>query len=88
MQAHVFISGLVQGVGYRHFVRKKAQELNLTGWVCNLPDNRVEVVFQGEKTQIEKAIKECRKGPFLAEVEEVQVFWEEAKEQFSDFKII
>ncbi|MBI2034612.1 MAG: acylphosphatase [Candidatus Levybacteria bacterium] len=90
IQAHLFISGFVQGVGYRHFVRKNAQRFGLTGWVRNLPDNRVEAVLQGSKAQIEKLILLCRskKGPFLAEIENIDIAWEEKKELFNDFEIV
>ncbi|OGH17671.1 MAG: acylphosphatase [Candidatus Levybacteria bacterium RIFCSPHIGHO2_02_FULL_37_10] len=88
MKAHVVISGFVQGVGYRHFIRSNAQKLGLTGWVANVPDGKVEVLFQGPKEKIEEVILLCRKGPFLAEVEDVDVEWEEIEESFSDFKII
>jgi len=76
-RAHIFISGFVQGVSFRHFVKRKAQEIGLTGWVKNLPDGRVEAVFQGPKEKIEGIILLCRKGPFLSEVEDVEVEWEE-----------
>lgn len=88
MQAHVFISGMVQGVGFRHFVRREAQKLGLTGWVRNLPDRRVEALLAGSKNNIEKAIVVCRKGPFLAEVEDVQVLWKDKSTEFSEFKIV
>lgn len=86
--AHVYISGFVQGVGYRHFVKRKAQEIGLTGWVKNLPDGRVEAVFQGSKENIEEMILLCRKGPFLSEVEDVEVEWEEAEKEYNNFDII
>ena len=57
MVAHVFISGFVQGVGFRQFVKRSAIKLGLTGWVKNLSDNRVEAVFAGTKEQIEKTIE-------------------------------
>jgi acylphosphatase len=79
-QAHVFISGFVQGVGYRAFVRGQALKLGLTGWVKNLPDNRVEAVFAGSRENIEKIISICRKGPFLSEVKDVDVIWEKDSE--------
>ena len=86
-QAHVFISGAVQGVGYRFFVRSWARTFVISGWVANLSDGRVEAVFQGEKSAIQKMIDQCRKGPFLAEVKKIQVQFEEAAEEFGDFKI-
>lgn len=82
MKAHVYISGFVQGVGFRHFIRREMARLGLLGWVQNLPagrqggpDGRVEAVFHGPKEDIEKMIALCRKGPFLAEVEDVTVEW-------------
>lgn len=86
-QARVLISGFVQGVGFRHFVRNKALEIGLTGWVRNLPDGRVEAVLQGSKEKIEEIILLCRKGPFLAAVENVEVTWQEENKQFNDFSI-
>lgn len=85
--AHVFISGFVQGVGYRAFVKQHALELGLTGSVRNLPDGRVEAAFQGRKETIEEMIKLCKKGPFMAEVENVEVTWEDSDKQFSVFEI-
>ena len=87
MTAHVFISGFVQGVGYRYFVKKHARDLGLAGWVKNLPDRRVEALFTGSKEQIEKTIEECRKGPFLSEVENVEVEWVR-EENFNSFEVI
>ncbi|SRR5258706_2435104 len=78
-QAHVIISGFVQGVGYRQFVKQNARKLGLTGWVRNIPDGSVEALFQGTKDVIDQMILLCRKGPFLSEVEDVKVWWDEEK---------
>lgn len=86
-QAHALIFGFVQGVGYRHFIRSKANELGLTGWVKNLPDGSVEAVFQGDKSSIDKVIEHCKKGPFLSEVEGVEVQWESMVDNFKDFMV-
>lgn len=88
MVAHVFITGFVQGVGFRRFVRHQALKLGLTGWVKNLPDNRVEAVFCGSKEQIEKIIFLCEKGPFLSEVKDVQVNFEDVKITHASFDIV
>ena len=77
MKAQVFISGFVQGVGFRQFVKKNALRIGLKGYVRNLSDGRVEAIFQGEKDSIEEIIKICRKGPFLSEVKDIDVFWQE-----------
>lgn len=89
MVVHVLISGFVQGVGYRRFARHHALKLGLTGWVKNTSDNRVEAVFSGPKEQIEKIIPICEKGPFLSEVKDVVVDWEDkSTENFNSFEIL
>lgn len=75
-QAQIFLSGLVQGVGFRKFVKSQAQHLGITGWVKNLPDGRVEAFAVGEKKTIENLIAICCKGPFLSDVKDVAVEWE------------
>jgi acylphosphatase len=74
--AHVFIDGRVQGVFYRAFTRELAHNLGLTGWVRNLIDGRVEVLFEGEKKVIQKAIRACYTGPPGARVSNIDVTWE------------
>lgn len=88
MSAQVFISGFVQGVGFRQFVKKNALRIGLKGYVRNLPDGRVEAVLQGENENVEKIIQLCRKGPFLSEVKSVDVIWEESIEKFDVFEIL
>ena len=74
---HVFVSGLVQGVFYRSWTEETAKELGLKGWVRNLLDGRVEAVFEGEKSKMEKMLELCRKGPTHAKVESVEVMKEQ-----------
>ncbi len=69
---HVFVSGFVQGVGFRQFIKNNAKDLNLAGFAQNLPDGRVEAILQGRMEDINKMILLCRKGPFLSEVENVE----------------
>lgn len=73
IQAHVFISGKVQGVGYRYYTTRQAQYLRLNGWVRNLPDGRVEAVFEGKRPIVEKMIQWCHKGSPNAVVSDVTV---------------
>lgn len=84
-QAHVYVSGFVQGVGFRAYVRAKARKLSVFGWVRNLSDDRVEGVFQGDDEKVKKLIAFCRRGPFFAQVTDVVVDWEEAGEAFTEF---
>ena len=86
-RAHVFISGHVQGVFYRSNTRKRSLELGLTGWVRNLRDGRVEAIFEGEESEIQKALEWCHRGPSYASVERVEIFWEEPTGEFQTFSI-
>ena len=86
-RAHLFVSGRVQGVSYRWFVLDVAHTLNLTGWVRNLPDTRVEAVFEGDRETIEKAIMRCRQGSPAARVYDIDVTWENGIEGLTDFEI-
>ncbi len=88
MTAHVLISGKVQGIGFRYFVKSKAKRFGLLGWVTNTQDGKVEAKFVGEKEKIEEIIKLCRKGPFLAQVDFVDVKWRRKDEEFEIFEII
>jgi acylphosphatase len=74
--AHVFISGRVQGVGYRFSTQDMATLYSLAGWVKNLPDGRVEAVLEGDRESVEAMIQWCHKGPPHAQVETVTVHYE------------
>ena len=65
---HVFVTGKVQGVGFRWSARSRAGELGLTGWVRNLPDRRVELCFQGELGAVDEMEDWCRTGSPYARV--------------------
>ncbi|MBI3736081.1 acylphosphatase [Candidatus Sumerlaeota bacterium] len=73
---HAIVQGRVQGVGFRHFVYKRASELGLAGWVRNLPDGSVEVLAGGERPILEKLEAELWKGPMFAKVREVKNDWD------------
>ena len=65
---HVLVSGDVQGVGFRQFIKYQARKLKIKGWVKNLPDGKVEGVFTGTSENVQKMIEFSRRGPFLAKV--------------------
>jgi len=87
VRAHVFVSGRVQGVFFRSETRYHARSRGVTGWVRNLPDGRVEAVFEGEKEDVEQLIEFCKRGPPGARVAGVEVKWEKYKGEFQDFRI-
>jgi len=69
---HVRVSGIVQGVGFRWFVRERARRLGLSGWVRNLPDGSVEVLATGEAGKLEVLRDDLERGPRGAAVEKVE----------------
>lgn len=88
MTCHVLISGMVQGIGFRQFVKSNAKNLDLLGWVTNTDDGRVEAEFVGKRKNIEEAIRLCHKGPFLAHVKDMDVIWKDRDETYSSFEIV
>ena len=87
VRAHVYIVGRVQGVFFRFETRKVALKNSVTGWVRNLPDRRVEAVFEGEQENVERLIQFCRNGPPGASVRRIEVAWEAYTGEFINFKI-
>ncbi len=68
-----FVSGRVQGVGFRYFVRRHAEAEGLTGFACNLPDGRVEFLLQGNANAVERVVRHIRVGPRYAQVRDLRL---------------
>lgn len=88
VQAHIIVSGIVQGVGYRYFVTKLARKWELTGWVKNLYTGEVEIGVEGPRGLIESLIQELRSGNAWATVRDVEVRWEKYSGEYSGFDIL
>lgn len=86
-RAHVFISGRVQGVYFRQNTKQVAKRHKITGWVCNLPDGRVEAIFEGEEMDVNEVIEWCYVGPPKAKVEDVNVKFQKHTGEFADFNV-
>src|SRR6476659_7664074 len=71
-RVHVWISGRVQGVGFRYFTCEQAERLGLGGWVRNLGDGRVEAVFEGPAAEVAQVVSWCRGGPSGAWVSDLR----------------
>ncbi len=84
---HIYVSGIVQGVGYRYYTLRKAAALGLTGFVRNLPDGRVEVEVEGEEDAISEFISYLRKGPVGASVYDLTVDCYDYMGKYLDFRI-
>ena len=84
---HGYVSGKVQGVWFRASTKTQADQLNITGWVRNLPDERVEVLLCGTKDDIAAMLAWLKQGPPLAKVNDVHC--EDLPHQIHvDFKIL
>ena len=86
-EAHVIVSGRVQGVWFRGNTQRVAAAAGVRGWVRNLPDRRVEAVLQGERTAVERVIDFMRTGPSGAAVIDCVVDWRPAGETYEGFDI-
>lgn len=84
-EAHVIVSGRVQGVWFRGNTERAAAAADVRGWVRNLPDRRVEAVLQGERAAVESVIDFMRTGPPGAAVTGCVVSWRPAGEVFHGF---
>lgn len=87
IRAHILVSGRVQAVFFRRNTKKKAIELNITGWARNLFSGKVEIMCEGEKEKIEELLEWLKEGSRLAKVKNVKVDYMEYKGEFDDFLI-
>jgi len=86
-EAHVIVSGRVQGVWFRGNTQRAASAAGVHGWVRNLPDRRVEAVLQGERTAVESVVVFMRSGPPGSAVIDCVVSWRAPGERFHGFDI-
>jgi acylphosphatase len=95
-QVHLYIKGDVIGVGFRAWTKIQGKITGVTGWVKNNfqhPDifgvgGGVEAQIQGEGEKVNQMIELIKKGPPVSHVSGVEIFWQEPKEIFDEFKII
>jgi acylphosphatase len=86
IRAHVWVSGKVQGVAFRASTQFEAKDSQVTGWVKNLPDGRVEAVFEGYEDPVEDMVAWCQHGPDAATVKNLEVEYEDP-EGLTEFEI-
>lgn len=70
---HIFVTGRVQGVGFRHHTRRAGKRFGLAGWVRNLDDGRVEVFAEGSPEKIDEFVRWCAGGPATAQVDDLEI---------------
>jgi acylphosphatase len=86
-RAHVYVSGEVQGVFFRDSARERAEQLGLAGWVRNIPDGRVEALFEGPSERVREMVRWCEEGPSHAEVESVEAEFEASRGDLTGFEV-
>ena len=83
---HITVTGRVQGVFFRAWMRDQATGLGVTGWVRNCPDGRVDAHIEGEETAVQQLIERLHEGPPAAQVDDVKT-WEVETSDFDDFEV-
>ena len=84
IRKHWFVSGQVQGVGFRAFTYEAARDLKLKGWVRNLTDLRVEIVAEGPAKDVAKLLERVKKGPPSSKVKDVAEAKVDEKEKLAE----
>lgn len=87
VRARIFIDGNVQNVGFRYAAKTRADRFGIKGFIKNLSEGGVEALFEGEAGAVDRMIEYCKVGPFGAKIKEVEIRWEEYKNEFKDFQI-
>ena len=86
-RAQVLVEGEVQGVFFRQETKRKAEDLNVKGWIRNRHDGGVEALFEGEDKDVQAMVEFCRRGPSNAVVKGIEVKSERYMGEFTDFTI-
>jgi len=81
------VHGRVQGVSFRYYTQRQAQELGLNGYVRNRWDGTVEVVAEGPRAALDSLLSSLRRGPRAAFVTQVDVSWSPATGGFHRFEV-
>ena len=85
---HIIYSGRVQGVGFRYNARMTARGFDVMGTVKNLPDSRVELIAEGERTELEAFAQGIRESGVGGLIRDEAVRWKKAEGGFRGFEIV
>lgn len=86
-RVHLWVTGRVQGVGFRAFVQQSGTLLGLTGWVRNVGYDSVETVAEGQREVLERFVEAVKRGPRASRVDEARVEWEKTTGEFRYFEV-
>lgn len=83
----LYITGTVQGVFFRAFVKENAERYNVKGFIRNLEDGRIEIFLEGNSDEVNKMIELCRQGPRHSQIRNVEMK-QESFQGFNNFKVL
>lgn len=86
-RCYVLIQGRVQGVFFRLATLNEARKRGVVGWVRNLPDGRVEAVFEGERDDVVAMLTFCKRGPRYAQVDKIEPRWQRPTGEYVGFTV-
>ncbi len=84
---HIFVTGRVQGVFFRQSTRVMAIKNNVNGWVSNLDDGRVEIIAEGDESNINALAEWCKTGPANSRIDEFELIDENSTGEFKIFEV-
>ncbi|MCM8766647.1 MAG: acylphosphatase [Candidatus Omnitrophica bacterium] len=84
---HLYIEGIVQGVGFRWYAQRIGKKTGVNGWVKNLFDGRVEIVVEGDEERLERFLQELKEGYLGENIRKIEKFEEEYTGEFKSFEI-
>ena len=87
-RVHLLVSGKVQGVFFRQALKVVAKKNNVSGWVRNLKDGRVEAILEGDNKSVNSVIEWTSIGPANSHIDDIEVINEEFKNEFSTFEVL
>ena len=87
VRAHIWVTGRVQGVGFRAFVESIALQAKVTGWVRNVGYDMVEAVAEGTREKVEQFVELMKQGPRASRVDESRIEWENVTGEFREFGV-
>ncbi len=83
----IYLTGIVQNIFFRAFIKENAERYNVKGFVRNLEDGRIEIFLEGDSENVNKMIELCKKGPKHAQIRKVEIKGEKFQ-NFKSFKIL
>jgi acylphosphatase len=87
VRTHIWVTGRVQGVGFRSHVEYYARQTGVKGWVRNVGYDTVEAVAEGTHVNVDRFIEMVKQGPRASRVDEAKIEWETATGEFLEFGV-